>query len=221
MKLWGKERTVAGVLGDVKDMPWHDRAVPALYFPQAQTWYPQRMFLVARYDAGLPSVVGSIRRALAGIDPQLPLANVRPLESVAAAATATRRLTLWLVAAFGLTSFFLAVVGIYGVMAQAVGQRRQEFGVRQALGATPRDILRLVFSSGAGMTIVGLVVGVALALGSTRLLASLLYGVTPLTRDVCRCRRHSSDSRRRCRLRAGATRDKNQRCCCASGLNGS
>ena len=65
-------------------------------------------------------------------------------------------------------------------MAQAVGQRRQEFGVRQALGATPRDILRLVFSSGAGMTIVGLVVGVALALGSTRLLASLLYGVTPL-----------------------------------------
>ena len=180
VNLWGKERTVAGVIGDVQDMPWHERSVPALYFPQAQTWYPQRMFLVARADVGLPSVVESIRRALAEIDPQLPLANVRPLESVAAAATATRRLTLWLVAAFGLTSFFLAVVGIYGVMAQAVGQRRQEFGVRQALGATPRDILRLVFSSGAGMTLVGLVVGVALALGSTRLLTSLLFGVTPL-----------------------------------------
>jgi putative ABC transport system permease protein len=180
VNLWGAERTVVGVLGDVKDMPWHDGAVPALYFPQPQRWYPQPMFLVARYDAGLPSVVESIRRALAEIDPELPLANVRPLESVAAAATATRRLTLWLVAAFGLTSFFLAVVGIYGVMAQAVGQRRQEFGVRQALGATPGDILRLVFSSGAGMTVVGLVVGVALALGSTRLLTSLLYGVTPL-----------------------------------------
>jgi len=138
------------------------------------------MFLVARYDAGLTSAAEAIRRAVAEIDPQLPLANVRPLDSVASAATATRRLTLWLVAAFGLTSFFLAVVGIYGVMAQAVGQRRQEFGVRQALGATPRDILRLVFSSGAGMTVVGLVVGVALALGSTRLLTSLLYGVTPL-----------------------------------------
>ena len=180
VNLWGKERTVAGIIGDVQDMPWHERSVPALYFPQAQTWYPQRMFLIARCDVALPSVVESIRRALATIDPQLPLASVRPLESVAAAATATRRLTLWLVAAFGLTSFFLAVVGIYGVMAQAVGQRRQEFGVRQALGATPRDILRLVFSSGAGMTIVGLVAGVALALGSTRLLASLLYGVTPL-----------------------------------------
>ena len=180
VSLWGKERTVAGVIGDVQDMPWHERSVPALYFPQPQTWYPQRMFLIARTDVALSSVVESIRRALAEIDPQLPLANVRPLESVAAAATATRRLTLWLVAAFGLTSFFLAVVGIYGVMAQAVGQRRQEFGVRQALGATPRDILRLVFSSGAGMTLAGLVVGVALALGSTRLLASLLYGVTPL-----------------------------------------
>jgi putative ABC transport system permease protein len=180
VSLWGKERTVAGVIGDVQDMPWHERSVPALYFPQPQTWYPQRMFLIARTDVALPSVVESIRRALAEIDPQLPLANVRPLESVAAAATATRRLTLWLVAAFGLTSFFLAVVGIYGVMAQAVGQRRQEFGVRQALGATPRDILRLVFSSGAGMTLAGLAVGVALALGSTRLLASLLYGVTPL-----------------------------------------
>ena len=180
VKLWGKERTVVGVIGDVKDMPWHDQAVPAVYLPQLQAWYPQRMFLVARSDVPVPSTVESIRRALAEIDPQLPLANVRPLESVAAAATATRRLTLWLVAAFGLTSFFLAIVGIYGVMAQAVGQRRVEFGVRQALGATPRDILRLVFSSGAGMTLVGLVAGAALALGSTRLLASLLYGVTTL-----------------------------------------
>jgi predicted permease len=178
VSLWGKERTVAGVIGDVQDMPWLERSVPALYFPQPQAWYAQRMFLIARADAGLPSVVESVRRALAEIDPQLPLANVRPLESVAAAATATRRLTLWLVAAFGLTSFFLAVVGIYGVMAQAVGQRRQEFGVRQALGATPRDILRLVFSSGAGMTVAGLLAGVVLALGSTRLLESLLYGVT-------------------------------------------
>jgi predicted permease len=179
LQLWGKERTVAGVIGDVQDMPWHEKSVPALYFPQPQTWYPQRMFLVARTDLPLAAVADSIRRAIGEIDPQLALANVRPLETVAASATATRRLTLWLVAAFGLTSFFLAVVGIYGVMAQAVGQRRQEFGVRQALGASPRDIMRLVFSGGAGMTVAGLVVGIALALGSTRLLASLLYGVTP------------------------------------------
>lgn len=180
LNLWGNERTVAGVIGDVQDLPWHDRAVPALYFPQPQQWYPQRMSLIARTDVDPAKIVEPIRRALREIDAELPLANVRPLESVAAAAIATRRLTLWLVATFGLTALFLAVVGVYGVMAQAVGQRKHEFGVRQALGATRGNIMRLVFSSGAGMTLGGLVAGVALAFGSTRLLMSLLYGVTPL-----------------------------------------
>jgi ABC-type antimicrobial peptide transport system permease subunit len=87
---------------------------------------------------------------------------------------------LSLVAAFGATALFLALVGIYGVMAQGVSQRRQEFGIRQALGATRGDIVRLVFSSGAVMTLAGLAAGVALAIGSTPLLASLLYGVSPL-----------------------------------------
>jgi putative ABC transport system permease protein len=180
LNLWGAERTVAGVVGDVRDMPWHTRAVPALYFPQPQSWYPQPMCLIVRSDVAGASVVEPVRRALKEIDPELPLSNVRPLEAVAGAAIATRRLTLWLVATFGLTSLFLAVVGIYGVMAQAVGQRRHEFGIRQALGATRGDIMRLVFSSGMAMTITGLVAGVALAVGSTRVLASLLYGVTPL-----------------------------------------
>jgi len=178
--MWGKERTVAGVIGDVTDMPWHDRAVPALYWPQPQAWYPQPMFLIVRTDADPAKLADAIRTALREIDPELPLANVRPLEAVAGGAVATRRLTLWLVATFGVTALLLAVVGVYGVMAQAVGQRRQEFGVRQALGATRADIMRLVFASAAGMTIGGLLVGLALAIGSTRLLMSLLYGVTPL-----------------------------------------
>jgi predicted lysophospholipase L1 biosynthesis ABC-type transport system permease subunit len=168
---------VAGVIGDVRDMPWHERAVPALYFPQAQTWYSQPMLLVARTTVEPTSIVDAVRRAVRGLDPELPLANVRPLEAVAGAAMATRRLTLWLVAMFGATALALAVVGIYGVMAQAVGQRAHEFGVRQALGATRADILRLVFSSAALMTVGGLIAGLALALASTQLLASLLYGV--------------------------------------------
>ena len=97
---------------------------------------------------------------------------------MAGAAVATRRLTLWLVAAFGLTALFLAVVGIYGVMAQVVGQRMQEFGVRQALGATRGDILRLVFSSGVALTAAGLIAGLLLSLASTRVLETLLYGVS-------------------------------------------
>jgi putative ABC transport system permease protein len=180
VNLWGAKRIVAGVIGDVRDMPWHDRSVPALYYPVSQTWYSQPMLLVARTSVDPASTVDTIRHALQELDPELPLANVRPLEAVAGAAMATRRLTLWLVGVFGLTALVLAVVGIYGVMAQAVGQRAHEFGIRQALGATSADILRLVFSSAALMTLAGLAAGVALALVSTRLLASLLYDVTAL-----------------------------------------
>jgi putative ABC transport system permease protein len=180
VNLWGAERTVAGVIGDVRDMPWHDRAVPALYYPVAQMWTPQRMLLVARTNVDPISTVDTIRQALQELDPELPLANAKPLEAVAGAAMATRRLTLWLVGVFGLTALVLAVVGIYGVMAQAVGQRAHEFGVRQALGATSADIIGLVFSSATIMTLTGLVAGVTLAFVSTRLLASLLYEVTAL-----------------------------------------
>jgi predicted permease len=180
VNLWGAARTVAGVIGDVRDMPWHGRSVPALYFPQPQEWYPQPMLLIARSELEPASIAEPIRRAVREIDPELPLANVLPLEAVAGAALATRRLALWLVAAFGSMALLLAVVGIYGVMAQAVGERKHEFGVRQALGATHGDIMRLVLSSGAVLIVVGLAGGIALALGSTRLLATLLYGVTPL-----------------------------------------
>ena len=182
VNLWGAERAVTGVIGSVKDMPWHGRAEPALYFPQAQMWSPQPMFLIVREKIGVNSLAEPLRRALSEIDPELPLANVRPLETVASAAVATRRLALSLVATFGITALFLAVVGVYGVIAQSVEQRTHEFGLRQALGATRGDIMRLVFSSGATMTIVGLAAGVALGAGTTRLLVSLLYEVTPLDR---------------------------------------
>jgi predicted permease len=180
LDLWGAQPTVVGVIGDVRDMPWHLNSVPALYFSQAQMWYPQPMYLIVRSDLDPASLAEPIRRALQTLDPALPLANVKPLEAVAGAAIATRRLTLWLVTAFGLTALFLAIVGIYGVTAQAVGQRQHEFGIRQALGATHGDITRLVFSAGAVLSVIGLATGVALALGATRFLASLLYGVTPL-----------------------------------------
>ena len=180
VKLWGAERTVAGVIGDVRDTPWQLTAEPALYFPQPQMWYAQPMFLIVRSDLPSDAMVEPVRRAVRELDSELPLANVRPLDAVAGAAVATRRLALSLVAAFGLVALFLAVIGIYGVIAQAVQQRSREFGVRQALGATRGDIMRLVFSSGAVLTVAGLLGGIALAIVSTRLLTALLYGVTPL-----------------------------------------
>ena len=176
--LWGAERTIVGIIGDVRDVPWHISAAPSLYFPQAQMWYPQRMFLIVRSDADAVALIEPVRRALREIDPALPLANVRLLDEVAGAAVATRHLTLWLVAGFGLNALLLAVVGVYGVVAQGVGQRTQEFGIRQALGATRGDILRLVLRSGVILTALGLLAGVLLSLPATRLLGSLLYGVS-------------------------------------------
>jgi len=184
IKIWGRERTVAGVIGDLRDLPWDEHVTPAVYFPVPQAWYPQRMFLVTRTGIAPEAMADPIRRIISDLDPELPLANVRPLEAVASSAFAARRLTLSLVAAFGVIALLLALVGIYGLMAQLVGQRVQEFGVRQALGATRSDIVRLVVSQAAVVTVAGVVTGVLLSIVSTRLLASLLYGVgraDPLT----------------------------------------
>ena len=177
VRMWGRERTIAGVIGDIRDQPWHLAAEPALYMPQPQQWQPQRMFLVVRTQGDPSSVVESIRRVVNTIDPTLPIANIRALDAVAGAAIAARRLTLWLVGAFGITALFLAVVGIYGVMTQAVRQRAHEFGVRQALGATRGDIMRLVLSGGAVLSVAGLAVGALLSIIATRLFASMLYRV--------------------------------------------
>jgi len=187
IKIWGRERTVAGVIGDVRDLPWDEHVTPAVYFPVPQTWSPQRMFLVARSATAPEAMVDPIRRIIADLDPELPLANVKPLAAVAYGALATRRLTLSLVTTFGIIALFLAVVGIYGLIAQSVGQRVQEFGVRQALGATQRDLVWLVLSKATVLTVAGLVGGLLLSLASTRLVASLLYGVgraDPLTFSV-------------------------------------
>jgi putative ABC transport system permease protein len=92
---------------------------------------------------------------------------------------ATRRFSLVLVSAFGVSGLFLAIVGVYGVMAQTVGQRGREFGVRQALGARPIDILRLVLRGGAAIGLAGLVVGTAVAVPVTQLVRSLLFRTNP------------------------------------------
>jgi predicted permease len=177
LNVWGVERTVAGVIGDVRDAPWKSGAVPALYLPIAQRWFPQAMYLIVHADMEPAMLVEPIRRAVSDLDPEVPLGAVRSLEQVAGAALASRRLTLWLVSAFGASAILLAAVGIYGVTAQFVGQRTQEFGIRQALGATRADIIRLVLSGTALMTMAGLACGFALALASTRLAASLLFEV--------------------------------------------
>lgn len=180
LDLWSDTpATVVGVIGGLKDVPWAERMPGGVYFAQKQQWYPQDMFITIRTGTEPRSLTESVTRVVRELDPELPLATVRTLDEIAGNALATRRFTLALVAAFALSALFLAVVGVYGVMAQTVGQRVREFGVRQALGAKPSDILRLVLSGGAMMGLVGLVAGLAIALPVTRLAGSLLFRTSP------------------------------------------
>jgi predicted permease len=180
LNLWSdKPTTVIGVIGDLKDTPWAEASPGGVYFPQAQMWYPQDMFVSVRTNGNAAALADPLARIVREIDPELPLASVRTLDAVAGAALATRRFTLALVAAFGMSALLLALVGVYGVMAQAVGQRAREFGVRQALGARPGDILRLVISGGALMGLAGIAAGFAIALPAARLVQSLLFRTSP------------------------------------------
>jgi putative ABC transport system permease protein len=124
------------------------------------------------------SIVGSVRRELAAIDPAIPLSNVRPLEDYVTEAMGPTRFTLTLVAAFAAIALVLAVIGLYGVLAYAVKQRTAEIGVRMAFGARESTILRLVVGQGLYLSAVGTALGLIGALALTRLLGSLLVGVT-------------------------------------------
>jgi putative ABC transport system permease protein len=179
LNLWGRERAVVGVVGDVKDTPWAGDAEPAFYFPQAQQSFGD-ILLAARTGGDPASLVEPIARVVRELDPALPLADVASLESVAGEVFAARRFLLTLVGMFALAALFLAVVGVYGVMAHAVGARAQEFGVRLALGATGADIGRLVLRSGAAIAAGGAAAGALLASAATRLLGANLYAVSPL-----------------------------------------
>src|SRR4029453_12829691 len=130
---------------------------------------PFDLVITIRTDTDPKALSGPLSRVVRELDPELPIASVRQLDQIAGAALVTRRFTLALVSAFGLSALFLALVGVYGVMAQSVGQRVREFGVRQALGARPIDILRLVRRGGAVMGVAGLAAGLAIALPVTRL----------------------------------------------------
>jgi ABC-type antimicrobial peptide transport system permease subunit len=114
------------------------------------------------------------------VDPQIPLQEVRTMEHLIGESVAEPRYRALLLSAFGALALILASAGIYGVMSYTVNQRRKETGVRLALGATSSDVMRLVIRDGMRLAIIGVAFGIALALISTRVLSSMLFGVSPL-----------------------------------------
>jgi putative ABC transport system permease protein len=151
--------------------------------PSAETYvpYPQNPWsyvaLAVRTRKSPSAIYTSLRAAVAELDPELPVHDMRPMEQVVAETISTRRLTLWLIGGFGAIALVLAVVGIYGVMSYAVTERVHEIGVRMALGAQRRDVLRLVVGSGMRLAAAGLALGAVAAFLATRAMTSLLFGV--------------------------------------------
>jgi putative ABC transport system permease protein len=124
------------------------------------------------------SYAGAVRHAIATLDPTLPVFGVNKLEDAITAASVQQRIAGSLLGVFGFLALVLAAIGLYGVLSYAAGQRTHEIGIRMALGARQRDALNLVLGQGMLLAIVGLACGLVISLVVTRLLSSVLYGVS-------------------------------------------
>ena len=174
--------TIIGIVDDVKNAGLDRPAGTELYLPYRQPAGAGNtdMYIVMRTPAGeLRSLAGVVREQLNEIDPSLPLADIRMMEDVLTRVQARPRFLTLLLSLFSGVALAIATVGIYGVVSYSVARRTKEFGLRMVLGAQGGDVLGLVMRQGAGMVAIGIVAGLATAFALTRLMASLLFGVTP------------------------------------------
>lgn len=182
MKFGGPESrspwaTVVGVVGDIKHDGLDVDGVPHVYFSIYQR--PSKVLGVVLRSRSDPAALGeAARREIQAVDPNLPVFAVRTLQSAIDTSVAQQRFSAQLVGAFAVIALLLAAIGIYGVIAYSVGQRTREIGVRMALGASPGDVLRHVLGQSLSLIATGVAAGLMAALGLSRLLTKLLYGVS-------------------------------------------
>ena len=184
-------RTVVGVIGDFRQNGLDRDTNPEVFVPVAQmpldAWKEQfaeefnsTHFLVVRTAGDPLAARTAIQAVVSRLDPSLPISNVRTMESRLAASMAYRRFVMLLLSGFAGLALVLALVGLYGVMAYTVSQRRKELGVRAALGAPAAGLLRLILADGLRMTIAGAAIGLLLAAALTRLMTAQLFQVEAL-----------------------------------------
>ncbi|HEX8179609.1 MAG TPA: ABC transporter permease [Pyrinomonadaceae bacterium] len=169
---------VVGVAADGKYNSLGEEQKLAFYRPLLRD-YSTNVSLVARTTADPQTVIAALRREVQALDPNLPLYNVETLTEHMSVPLFPARMAAGVLGSFGVLALVLAAIGIYGVMAYVVAGRTREIGVRMALGARPRDVLRLIVRQGMMLALVGLGLGLGLAFVGARLLTSLLYGVSP------------------------------------------
>jgi putative ABC transport system permease protein len=185
MKDWGPPLTgeIVGVVGDVKTNGLDAAVGPMIYWPYFQ--FPQLFnTIVVRSEGDSLRLVPALKGAIWAVDKNQPISKTETLDQILAESLARQRLYMVLLGVFSCAALLLAAVGIYGMVSYSVSRRTHEMGIRLAIGAERRDVLLLVLGQGARVALLGIAVGIAAALALTRLMSSLLFGVTatdPLT----------------------------------------
>jgi putative ABC transport system permease protein len=165
---------------DIRERGLQLNMKPAVYLPFTQVTRPSPDYLIVRAQASAEDVTGRIRQAIWSVDPEQPITKVLTMREYIDLELNNRRDQMRIFVVFAGLALFLAALGVYGVVAYSVEQRRREIGLRVALGATMANIVSLVFRQGLGLTSIGIVIGLGIAFASTRALKSLLYGVKPV-----------------------------------------
>jgi len=170
-------REIVGIVGDVRDVTLSQDPGSIMYVPfaQAPLWGGE---VVVRSSLSVSSVAAGIRQAVNSIDKNLPVTDVESFPDALGQSISRERFRTFLLGSFSAIALMLAAVGIFGVISYSTSQRTHEIGIRMALGAQQRDVLRLILGQGAKFALLGLGIGVALALLFTRFIATLLYGVS-------------------------------------------
>jgi putative ABC transport system permease protein len=172
--------TIIGVVGDVKHFGLDLPEEPALYTPYTQiSPWKRWMSFAARTQGDGAATAQALKQEIWKVDSQLPVTRVETMSEVTASSFAARRFNMSLLSLFAALALLLAAIGIYGVMSNAVTQRTQEIGIRLALGASTMDVLKLIIRNGMTLVVIGVVLGLAGAFALTRLMTTLLFGVTP------------------------------------------
>jgi putative ABC transport system permease protein len=170
---------VVGVVGDVKQQSLALGQTEAFYVAMGRWWWVDDVqSLVARTATDPAALVPSIKRAIWSVNPNQPIERVVTMDDLIARSASQRRFALIIIESFAFAALALAAIGLYGVLSGSVSERMREIGVRSALGASREQILRLVIRQGMSLTALGAVLGVAGAIAASRVLTSLLYGVS-------------------------------------------
>jgi putative ABC transport system permease protein len=172
-------REIVGIVADTRQYGLAERSPSQIYESYQQQPFSS-VDIIVRTSGDPAALTSSLRATVQTLDPDQPLGRVITLQQLLDNSVGSQRFSLALISAFAAVALLLASIGLYGLVAYTVSQRTEEIGVRLALGASPADVLRLIMRQALGMAVLGLVIGLAAAIGAARFTRSLLYEISPL-----------------------------------------